>query len=48
MKYSGGYYYSIDAFFGGYFNVAAAITQIDFKFSSGNIDAGIIKMYGIK
>ena len=30
----------------GYFNTTAAITQIDFKMSSGNFD-GVIKMYGI-
>ena len=33
---------------GGYFNVTAAIDAIQFKFSSGNIDAGTIKLYGIK
>ena len=31
----------------GYFNVTAAITEIDFKFSSGNINAGKVKMYCI-
>jgi hypothetical protein len=31
----------------GYCNVTAAIDGVDFKFSSGNIDSGIIKMYGI-
>jgi hypothetical protein len=40
--------WSIDNFVSGYFNVTAAITEIDFKFSSGNISGGIIKMYGIK
>ena len=40
--------WSIDNFAGGYFNVTGAITEIDFKFSSGNISGGIIKMYGIK
>ena len=35
-----------DDFISGYFNVTAAITQIQFKMSSGNIDAGTIKMYG--
>tara|TARA_R100001015_G_C4618218_1_gene174671 strand:+ start:527 stop:1162 length:636 start_codon:yes stop_codon:yes gene_type:complete len=33
---------------GGYFNVTAAIDAIQFKFHSGNIDAGTIKLYGIK
>ena len=31
----------------GYFNVTAAITDIQFKFSSGTIDSGIIDLYGI-
>ena len=31
----------------GYFNTTSALTEIDFKFSSGNIDDGIIKMYGV-
>ena len=31
----------------GYCNVTAAIDGVDFKFSSGNIDSGVIKMYGI-
>ena len=32
----------------GYFNTTSAIDAIQFKFSSGNIDAGTIKLYGIK
>ena len=40
--------YIQDDFIAGYFNVTAAITQIQFKMSSGNIDAGKIKMYGVK
>jgi hypothetical protein len=35
-------------FTAGYCNVTAAIDGVQFKFSSGNIDAGTIKMYGIK
>ena len=31
----------------GYMNTTSAINAIDFKFSSGNIDSGVIKMYGI-
>ena len=31
----------------GYINTTSAIDEISFKFSSGNIDAGIIKMYGV-
>ena len=34
-------------FMSGYCNVTAAIDGVDFKFSSGNIDSGIIKMYGL-
>ena len=37
-----------DVFVGGYVNTTTAITEMQFKFSSGNIDAGTIKMYGIK
>jgi len=32
----------------GYCNTTAAITGVDFKSSSGNIDSGVIKLYGIK
>jgi hypothetical protein len=32
----------------GYFNTTSAIDEIQFKMSSGNIDAGTIKMYGVK
>ena len=32
----------------GYFNTTTAITRVRFKFASGNIDSGTIKMYGIK
>ena len=31
----------------GYINTTSAIDEIDFKFDSGNIDAGTIKMYGV-
>ena len=34
-------------FIAGYCNVTAAIDGIDFKFSSGNIDSGVIKLYGV-
>ena len=34
--------------FSGYFNTTSAINAIQFKFSSGNIGSGIIKLYGIK
>ena len=32
----------------GYFNTTSAIDEISFKFESGNIDSGKIKLYGIK
>ena len=31
----------------GYFNTTSAINAIQFKFDSGNIDSGVIKMYGV-
>tara|TARA_R110002051_G_scaffold72792_1_gene131589 strand:- start:1088 stop:1810 length:723 start_codon:yes stop_codon:yes gene_type:complete len=34
-------------FVSGYFNTTTALTQIRFKFSSGNIVSGKIKLYGI-
>ena len=31
----------------GYVNTTTALTRVSFKFTSGNIDSGVIKMYGI-
>ena len=39
--------YSVNEFTGGYCNVTAAIDAVQFKMSSGNIDSGTIKLYGI-
>ena len=39
---------SREVYIGGYFNATAAITAVDFKFSSGNADAGKIKVWGVK
>jgi len=39
--------YSTNGFFAGYFNTTSAIDEIQFKMSSGNIDAGTIKLYGV-
>jgi len=39
---------SSDNYISGYFNTTAAIDEFQFKFNSGNIDAGTIKLYGIK
>ena len=38
----------MNSYIAGYFNTTADITAIQFKFASGNIDAGTIKLYGIK
>jgi hypothetical protein len=35
------------AFVAGYMNTTSAINAVQFKFSSGNIDSGVIKLYGI-
>ena len=40
--------YSINDYIAGYANTTSAVDAIQFKMSSGNIDAGTIKMYGIK
>ena len=39
---------SYDSYTAGYFNTTSAIDEISFKFASGNIDSGTIKLYGIK
>ena len=39
--------YAIDCYVAGYFNTTSAIDAIQFKMSSGNIDSGTIKMYGV-
>ena len=39
--------YHSNAFFAGYFNTTSAITAIQFKAETGNIDSGIIKLYGV-
>ena len=39
---------AFDGFVAGYFNTTAVINAVRFKFSAGNADSGIIKMYGIK
>ena len=36
-----------DSFVSGYFNTTSAVDAIDFKMSSGNIDAGTISLYGV-
>ena len=39
--------YSMGNFGGGYFNTTSAIDAVQFKMSTGNIDAGTIKLYGV-
>ena len=39
---------SCDSYIAGYGNTTSAIDAVQFKMSSGNIDAGTIKLYGIK
>ena len=39
--------YNFDANVGGYFNTTSVINAVQFKMSSGNIDDGVIKLYGI-
>mgnify|MGYP003676756374 CR=1 FL=1 len=40
--------YPQNEFVAGYFNTTSAIDAMQFKMASGNIDAGQIKLYGIK
>jgi len=39
--------YERDSYTAGYCNTTSAINAIQFKMSSGNIDSGVIKLYGI-
>ena len=41
------YDYSINSFIGGYFNTTTAITRLQFKMASGNIDSGQILLFGL-
>jgi hypothetical protein len=40
--------YSINWFIAGYGNTTSAVNAVRFQMSSGNIDDGIIKLYGVK
>ena len=40
--------YAQEIHYGGYCNTTTAIDAVQFKFSSGNIDSGTIKLYGIR
>ena len=39
--------YAMEAYVAGYCNVTAAIDGVQFKFDSGDIDAGTFKLYGV-
>ena len=39
--------YTREHFTAGYFNTTTALTRFRFKFDSGNIDSGVIKLYGV-
>jgi hypothetical protein len=39
--------YTLNQFHAGYFNTTSALTNIRFKYNTGNIDEGTILMYGI-
>jgi hypothetical protein len=40
--------YSVDGFIAGYGNTTSAVNAVQFKMNTGNIDDGIIKLYGVK
>ena len=48
MQVSGGDNRSLRYHTAGYGNTTSAIDAVQFKYSSGNIDSGTIKLYGIK
>ena len=39
--------YANNYFTAGYFNTTSALNAFDFKFNNGNIDSGVIKLYGV-
>ena len=39
--------YAMDMYAAGYGNTTSAINAVQFKMSSGNIDSGVIKLYGV-
>ena len=39
--------YAMNNFIAGYVNTTTALTRLQFKFESGNIDAGTFKLYGV-
>ena len=47
-NYRGDIVYSYNNYIAGYGNTTSAVNAIQFKFASGNIDDGVIKLYGVK
>ena len=39
--------HSINSFVAGYINSTSAVDAIRFQMASGNIDSGVIKLYGV-
>lgn len=48
MHVDGASRFSVNSYTAGYGNTTSAVNAIQFKMSSGNIDDGIIKLYGVK
>ena len=48
MTYKQSSPHSVQKFVAGYINTTSAVDAVQFKMSSGNIDAGTFKLYGIK
>ena len=40
--------YTVNHYMAGYGNTTSAVDAIDFKMDTGNIDSGVIKMYGLR
>jgi hypothetical protein len=40
--------YAINTYVAGYGNTTSAVNAVRFEMTSGNIDDGIIKLYGVK
>ena len=38
---------SVNYYYAGYANTTSTVNAVDFKFTSGNIDSGVIKLYGV-
>ena len=47
VHYDGSGNFDVNSYIAGYGNTTSAVDAVQFKYSSGNIDAGTIKMYGV-